>query len=331
VLTDKQKRKEYDMLGDDYGKTGPSGGGGGYSQGRSPGAGPQFQEFYHTGSSNSGGFTFKRSSHGGFEDMFGAGGPFTGGFPSSGGSQSFSFGDGRGDGGFGNIFQDMMGQFFGGGSGSSSYQQNQHSYTAKREQAAYRRGTGGNSRQKQQQQQRSSASSSSYTAAEPLIMKINVTLEEVFTGKTKKLRVKDTILIPPGKQPQPIEKTFEVTIPTGAKQGTLLKFPASPDFPKPVHFELQETKHRYFERDGYNLLWKCELTKRQITKGVKINVPLLDGKTLTINSQDYTIRHGTTIPFEQHGLPYQHNKQKKGDLIIKFIIKTEEEQGKSGL
>lgn len=165
---------------------------------------------------------------------------------------------------------------------------------------------------------------------EPLVITINVTLEEFYKGRTIKLKVKDTIALssPSGWRIWPIEKVFVVPIPPGGKQGTTIKFTASEKFPKPVHFELQESKHPYFTREGYNLLWTCELTQAQVQKGVKIKVPLLDGRVLTVNSKAYNIVHGITIPFAELGLPYFSNNHKFGDLLIKFSLITMQKEEK---
>jgi len=320
VLTDKKKRQEYDMLGDSYGNPPNMNYGDHYNTGGNPfggfsgssSGGPGFQQYFQEGSPNSGGFTFRTTSEGlSPEDIFGAFGDFASG--GRGGRRSGQ--QAGGGGGFSNMFEQLFSQ--------QSRPPRGFSQTTSSSRSRYAQPM----ENTDPTRKGPSSSSSPVFATEPIVMKINVSLEDLYTGKVKKLKVKDTFQ--QGRKSIPIEKIFEVTIPTGGKQGTLLKFPASNEFPKPVHFELQEMKHRYFQRDGYNLVWKCELTKQQVQKGVKIKVPLLDGTSLTINSQDHKIAHGISIPFPGYGLPYFHNKQKKGDLIVQFVIIPDEKQSKN--
>ncbi|KAJ0233993.1 DnaJ protein ERDJ3A [Hirschfeldia incana] len=105
ILSDEEKRKNYDLYGDEKGQPGfgsgfPGGNGGGYS--------------YSSGGGQGGGFSF--GGPGGWQNMGGGGG---------GGSKSFSFSFGGGGGGgpsassFGFGMDDIFSMFGGGGGGGS--------------------------------------------------------------------------------------------------------------------------------------------------------------------------------------------------------------------
>jgi len=119
----------------------------------------------------------------------------------------------------------------------------------------------------------------------------------------------------------PISRTMSFEIKKGWKAGTKLTFKPIPEFPKSVIIKLKEAQHSFYERRGDDLKWKCRLSKNQITKGVLIRLPTLDGKVLTINTTGMHVRHGDKKRFAGQGMPISRTGgESRGDLIIKFII-----------
>eukprot|EP01034_Spumella_vulgaris_P034346 gene34347-42359_t len=157
---------------------------------------------------------------------------------------------------------------------------------------------------------------------------VKCTLNDLYNGKTKNLKVSDSVTTtqkhPLDRQQHSvrIEKVFRVEIRPGYKTGTKIKFPPSDDFPKAVVFKIEEVAHKYFVRQGNDLKWKCKLTSRQVERGVLLKIPLLDGTTLTVDSKEYDIRHGTKVPFKGLGMPFSIRgiPGGKGDLIVKFEV-----------
>ena len=129
-----------------------------------------------------------------------------------------------------------------------------------------------------------------------------------------------------------MEKTFPVEIQPGYKDGTKIKYPATSDFPKEVVFVLREKPHKYFQRQGDDLKWTCQLTAQQVERGVFVRIPLLDGSELKINSKEYSVRQGSRISFPGFGMPISSSRKssssssggstpiKAGNLIVKFDI-----------
>ena len=125
-----------------------------------------------------------------------------------------------------------------------------------------------------------------------------------------------------------VEKTFPVEIQPGYKDGTKIKYPATNDFPKEVVFVLREKPHKYFQRQGDDLKWTCQLTAQQVERGVFVRIPLLDGSELKINSKEYSVRQGSRISFPGFGMPVSSSRKsssgstqiKAGNLIVKFEI-----------
>ncbi len=78
-------------------------------------------------------------------------------------------------------------------------------------------------------------------------------------------------------------------------------------------------RHPFFERDGYNLYCEIPLTVAEATLGAEIDVPTLEG------NQSFTIPEGTQpgarFTLRQMGIPYVNNSNRRGDLI--FTVNVE--------
>ena len=77
-------------------------------------------------------------------------------------------------------------------------------------------------------------------------------------------------------------------------------------------------KHSFFERDGYNIYCDVPLTVAEATLGAEIDVPTLEG------TQKFTIpegtQGGTEFTLRQKGIPYVNNANRRGDLIFTTVI-----------
>ena len=76
--------------------------------------------------------------------------------------------------------------------------------------------------------------------------------------------------------------------------------------------------HPIFERDGYNIFCEIPITVAEATLGAEIDVPTLEG------NQKYTIpegtQPGTTFTLKGKGIPYINNANRRGDLIFSVNI-----------
>jgi DnaJ homolog subfamily B member 4 len=237
----------------------------------------------YSGFSNDGGYR-QQNGFGSTGMNFGYGDPFNQG---QGGGMRFSTGgDNMGD-----VFSEIFGSFFspggvGGGGGGRS---------------GFSRPSGGVPR----------------TSIE---RDIEFSLEELYRGCQKKLRVRDVIQTRFG--PSDIEKTVTIDVKPGWKEGTRITFKATTEFPLSITFTVKEKKHRYFERRGDDLRWKCRLTKKQVANGVVVKVPLLDGNKLVFNSKDDEVRNGAKRLFKGAGMPIARGSKEgsMGDLVVKFEV-----------
>ena len=73
-------------------------------------------------------------------------------------------------------------------------------------------------------------------------------------------------------------------------------------------------RHSVFERDGYNIYCEVPITVAEATLGAEITVPTLEGNiqyTIPEGTQP-----GTQFTIKQKGIPYVNNTSRRGDLIF---------------
>lgn len=84
-------------------------------------------------------------------------------------------------------------------------------------------------------------------------------------------------------------------------------------------------RHNVFEREGYHIYCEVPVTISEATLGAEITVPTLEG------NEKYTIpegtQHGTQFTLKGKGIPYINNSGKRGDLI--FAVNVEVPRGLS--
>ena len=82
-------------------------------------------------------------------------------------------------------------------------------------------------------------------------------------------------------------------------------------------------RHSVFERDGYNIYCEVPITVAEATLGAEITVPTLEGNiqyTIPEGTQP-----STSFTVRQKGIPYVNNASKRGDLI--FTVNVEIPKG----
>eukprot|EP00756_Hemistasia_phaeocysticola_P005116 Hpha_TRINITY_DN13181_c0_g2::TRINITY_DN13181_c0_g2_i1::g.113398::m.113398/K09510/DNAJB4; DnaJ homolog subfamily B member 4 len=292
VLSDPQKRRVYDQVGEDGMKGGGGMPPGGFPGGAGfPGGGTHFT-FQSGGAPGGfgggfGGFTDPRKL---FEQLFSeSGGPFGGG--GGGGGAPFPFmGMGMDMGGMGGMggFQNMGGMGMGGFPGMGGPM-------------------GGMG------QQRKGA-----TREFPL----NCSLEELYEGKTKKVKITRKRLNPRGGVSDEA-KVIEVEVKRGWKEGTKVTFPGEGDEDAmtqagDIVFVLKEKPHGIFKRQGENLVFTAEISRDKMQKPLQI--PYLDGTTVTVTPGN--IRHGESKVISGKGMPKRSQGKEvgKGNLVVIFSI-----------
>ena len=130
-----------------------------------------------------------------------------------------------------------------------------------------------------------------------------LTLEELYTGCTKKYRVTFR---------QGRHKVFTIQIKPGWKAGTKINF--QDEFGQ-VTFVVQETPHSLFKRVGNNLHWPCTITKAQSQKRLRLTLITLDKRCFSIETEPPLKEPVHRVVGE--GMPCANGH---GSLVITFNI-----------
>jgi len=292
VLSDKKKREVYDQYGEEGLKGGMGGGGGGGGPGGPSG---NFQSY-----------SFHGNPHETFRMFFGDENPFANFFSFQGGpqgGQQFNFSSGHeamdfdddpfnSMGGFGGMHGSRMGM--GGMPGGMGMQQNI-----------------GRRRSKAHQ--------------DPAVVReLPVSLEDVYSGTTKKMKITRKVLNPDGQSTRNEEKVLSIDVKPGWKAGTKITFPKEGDqtptnIPADIVFVIKDKPHRHFTRDGSDLKYKCKISLKEALTGTSAQIPTLDGRRLPVSIRD-VITPTTVRRIPGEGLPLPKSPSRKGDLIVDFDI-----------
>ncbi|KAJ1909622.1 Molecular chaperone (DnaJ super) [Tieghemiomyces parasiticus] len=290
VLSDKNKRAIYDQ----YGEEGLKGGMGGGPGGGGGGGGPGFNGFpggSFSFTSTGGGGGFRPFTPSNAEDIFSQ-------FFSAGGKSGFSSfhtGGMSPDPMGGATYMDMdgMGGFPFGGGGPRS--------------------------------QRHSRVHHSPASPPPAQRPLRVTLEELYTGASKKLKVTRRLIDSTTGAMRPAEKILVVDVKKGWKPGTKVKFAGAGDeYPnghtQDIEFILEERPHPVFKREGDNLTMRLDLPLVEALTGFTRTVKTLDERTLTLTDEGRVVRPGQTRRILGEGMPIKNTPDRKGDLIVEFRV-----------
>jgi DnaJ-class molecular chaperone len=291
VLSDTKKKQIYDQYGEEGLKMGAGngGGGGGFPEGFSGfSATDPFKIFEQFANMHGGGGGGGRG--GGFQS-FGGGG---------GGGDDFGFGGspfGGGSFGGGSPFSSFN---FGGGGGGPSFQSQNQGYGHS--------GFGGGGERKK---------------AGTKEVEIKCTLEEFYKGVTKKERLTRTTYETGQRKTE--EKTFDVQIKPGWKNGTRITFHGDGDSTGPgvapgdLCFKIVQIPHPHYSRDGHDLVYLARINLSQALTGIKLKVPDLTGK-----SHEVLIRDVISPSYEHKiigaGMPKPKTPDQHGDMIVRFSI-----------
>ena len=150
-----------------------------------------------------------------------------------------------------------------------------------------------------------------------------VSLEDLYTGTTKKLKVTRNT---PG---QKIDKILTVNVKPGSKTGSKIYFSGEGDAlssgkMQDLVFEIEQKPHESFVRKGDNLYTTVNLSLKEALTGFKKSIPRLDGKTMaTVETQNRIIQTGQEEILIGEGMPNEQTGE-KGDLIVKFNVEFPE-------
>lgn len=167
--------------------------------------------------------------------------------------------------------------------------------------------------------------SDSYTEPEKApdaVIDLKLTLEELATGLTKKLRVNRTVTDARGRSTKD-QRVVEVTIKPGYKEGTKIRFDGygdeTPTSKQDVVFVIKQKAHDKYTREGDNLIYTVDLPLDQALLGTKVTIPSFAGRQpVTIDLKEpISSTHVHTV--RGQGMPNSKLKT-TGDLKVHFNV-----------
>ncbi|KAK4530361.1 hypothetical protein CCYA_CCYA04G1218 [Cyanidiococcus yangmingshanensis] len=287
VLVDPRKREIYDKFGEEGIKAGmhENGANGAAGAGGFPGGVPGFP------GGPGGGTTF----------FFSSSGPGAAGMP--GGFGGFGFQDP----------EELFREFFGRATAEDSFASFGSRGSGSRMSGATPFGTGlGGGRRPQ-------------SKAPDHEVPLALTLEEMYSGTQKKIKLTKRIRDASSGQIVPVEKILTIDIRPGFKAGTKIRFEREGDeidpheIPADVVFILKQKPHSLFERVGSDLVYNVQIPLKDALTGTEVEFKHLDGRRLRVKIPEI-VHPGYEKRIGGLGMPNSKNPNEKGDLIMRFQV-----------
>ena len=163
-------------------------------------------------------------------------------------------------------------------------------------------------------------------AQDPAITRdLYVTLEEIHTGVTKKMKITRNVVCKETGHMRKEEKILTIQIKPGWKEGTKITFEKEGDqspgkIPADIVFVIRDKPNQVFKRDGANLSFTTKLTLREALCGVRVTVPTLDGPKVHLDFSNEVVRPQTVRRLQGKGLPFPKDPSRRGDILVHFDI-----------
>ena len=168
---------------------------------------------------------------------------------------------------------------------------------------------------------RSNTQSQPYEVTRPL----KVSLEELYSGATKRLKVNRRLL-----NGETEEKVLEIEVHPGWKSGTKIRFPKAGNEQhggdaQDLVFVIEEKPHPVFTREGNDLICRLKIPLVDALAGSpeKRLAPALDGRRIQIPfPSNAVIKPDQEVRIPGEGMPIRKDgaARQKGDIIVKFDV-----------
>jgi len=153
---------------------------------------------------------------------------------------------------------------------------------------------------------------------------IAISLEEIFEGTTKKLKVQRKTYDPQTGKQAVQDKILSVPIKKGLKAGSKIKYPDMGDQveggTQDLHFIVKEKPHTLFTRDGDDIKHSVDISLKEALTGWQRTVSTIDKKQVSVSSA------GPTQPtweerFPNLGMPKSKTPTQRGDFVVGVKVK----------
>ncbi|XP_034916409.1 uncharacterized protein [Populus alba] len=158
----------------------------------------------------------------------------------------------------------------------------------------------------------------------PVESKLPCSLEELYTGSTRKMKISRTVVDAHGQQGQETE-ILTIDVKPGWKKGTKITFPDKGNerqnqLPADLVFIIDEKPQTTYKRDGNDLTINHKVTLAEALGGTTVNLTTLDSRNLSIPVHDI-VSPGYELVVAMEGMPIAKEPGNWGDLRIKFEVK----------
>lgn len=149
-----------------------------------------------------------------------------------------------------------------------------------------------------------------------------LTLEEIFNGVEKRMKIKRKTYDETGKRLQS-DKILSVPIKAGLKQGSKIKFSGVGDQVEggrqDLHFVVEEKPHLIYKREDNDLIQIINLDLKEALTGWKRTVSTIDGKQINLDKSGPT-QPGSEDRYPGLGMPLSKVPGQRGDFILKYKV-----------
>ncbi|KAJ6674065.1 DNAJ HEAT SHOCK FAMILY PROTEIN [Salix viminalis] len=158
----------------------------------------------------------------------------------------------------------------------------------------------------------------------PVESKLPCSLEELYSGSTRKMKISRTVIDAHGRQIQETE-ILTIDVKPGWKKGTKITFPDKGNeqqnqLPADLVFIIDEKPHTTYKRDGNDLIIIHKVTLAEALGGATVNLTTLDGRNLSIPVHDI-VSPGYELVVAMEGMPITKEPGNRGNLRITFEVK----------
>ena len=159
----------------------------------------------------------------------------------------------------------------------------------------------------------------------PIEREIFLSLDELFNGCIKRVKITRKVLNADGVSQRHEEKIITINIKKGWKQGTKITFGNEGDqypgrIPADIVFIIKDKTDDKFSRDNSNnVIYTAKISLRDALCGSSLTVPTLSGKMVRLELNE-VIKPGTIKRLNGYGLPFPKSPDQYGDMLVKFDI-----------
>lgn len=111
----------------------------------------------------------------------------------------------------------------------------------------------------------------------PVVHELRVSLEEIFHGCTKRMRITRRRLNADGRSMRTEDKILNIVIKRGWKEGTKITFPKEGDetpdnIPADIAFVLKDKGHPHFRREGSNIFYTAKISLKEVRRLIQTDM-----------------------------------------------------------